>query len=90
MSVTRERINEIVAEGSGFSADEITGDFDLVNVYDEPFPEVIGMVVALEDEWDIELSDDDVEGWRTVGDIYRTLGVTTPAETPVPEGGAET
>lgn len=85
MEPTRERINEIVAEGSGFSAVSITADFDLVNVYDQPFPEIIGMVIALEDEWDIELSDDDVAIWRTVGDVYRTLGVG--AGPSVTEGG---
>jgi acyl carrier protein len=33
----------------------------------------MGVVVDLETEFDIEITDDQIESWRTVGDVIRTV-----------------
>jgi len=34
---------------------------------------VMEVVVDLESEFDIDITDDQIEGWRTVGDLIRTV-----------------
>lgn len=36
---------------------------------------VVGLAVALEERFDIEMSDDHIESWKTVGDVILTVGI---------------
>lgn len=68
---TFERIRELLAEQLELDADSITMDSDIMEDFDADSLDVVDMIMALEDEYSIEIPDEDVETFRTVGDVVR-------------------
>lgn len=68
---TFERIRELLAEQLELDADQITMDSDIMEDFDADSLDVVDMIMALEDEYEIEIPDEDVENFRTVGDVVR-------------------
>jgi acyl carrier protein len=65
------RIRTIVAEQLGVKLDEITEDASILDDLGADSLDVVELVMAIEEEFDIEVPDEDVEGIRTVGDMER-------------------
>lgn len=63
------RIRAIVAEQLGVGADEVTSDANILDDLGADSLDVVEMVMTLEEAFDIEVPDDDVEQMRTVGDV---------------------
>lgn len=68
-----EKVAAILAEQLDVSAEDITVSTDLVNDLGADSLDIVDIVMTLEDEFDLEIPDEDVENVVTVGDIVRYL-----------------
>ncbi|MDF2949998.1 MAG: acyl carrier protein [Sedimentibacter sp.] len=68
-----ERIRDIVAEKVGVEIDEITMETSFADDLEADSITLFELVMALEDEFDIEIDDESIEQITTVGDIVNYL-----------------
>lgn len=64
-----ERIRDMLADSLGISPDDIAPDSDIIDDLEADSLDVVEMVMALEDEFGIEVPDEDVETLRTVAAV---------------------
>ena len=64
-----EKIRDLLAEQRDIPADSITPESDIIDDLEADSLTVLDMVMTLEDEFDIEIPDEDVEKLRTVGSV---------------------
>ena len=64
-----EKVRELLSEQLEIDPDEITLDTDIVNDLGADSLDLVDFVMSLEDEFDKEIPDEDVEGIKTIGDI---------------------
>jgi acyl carrier protein len=65
------RIQAIVSEQLGVESAEVTKDASILDDLGADSLDVVELVMALEEAFDIEVPDDAVEEMRTIGDIQR-------------------
>jgi acyl carrier protein len=65
------RIQSIVSEQLGVESAEVTKDASILDDLGADSLDVVELVMALEEAFDIEVPDDAVEEMRTIGDIQR-------------------
>ena len=75
----REQINEIIRGCISNSDAELTEELSLTTSGVINSLEFISVVAAIEEKWDIEISDRAMEGFRTLGDVYRYVESVIPA-----------
>ncbi len=64
------KVVEIICEQLEFdNPEEITPTTSLVNDLEADSLDAVEVIMALEDEFDIEISDEDAEGFKNIGDI---------------------
>ena len=68
---TFERIRELLAEQLDIDEDKITMDSDILEDFEADSLDVVDMVMTLEDEFGVEVPDEQIENFRTVGDVVR-------------------
>lgn len=68
---TFERIRELLAEQLDIDEDEITMDSDILEDFEADSLDVVDMVMTLEDEFGVEVPDEQIENFHTVGDVVR-------------------
>lgn len=68
---TFERIRELLAEQLDIDEEKITMDSDILEDFEADSLDVVDMVMTLEDEFGVEIPDEDIENFRTVGDVVR-------------------
>lgn len=68
-----EKVTKILIDYTEVPANEITMATDLVNDLDLNSLDVVNIVVAFEDEFEIEIPDRAIRDLITVGDIVRYL-----------------
>ena len=71
MSTVEERVKKIVAEQLGVKDEEVTSDASFVDDLGADSLDTVELVMALEEEFDIEVPDEAVESIRTIGDMER-------------------
>ena len=71
MESTFEKIRGFLAEQLGIEPEKITMDSDLLNDFEADSLDVVDMVMTLEDEFGVEVPDEQIENFRTVGDVVR-------------------
>ena len=64
-----ERIRKIIAEQLGADETEITMDSTFVEDLGADSLDVVELVMAIEDEFDMEIDEDEAENISTVGDV---------------------
>ena len=64
-----EKVQKIIAEGLNISLDKITMDTHLVDDLGADSLDAVELIMALEDEFDIEIADDAAQSIKTVQDI---------------------
>ena len=70
MAATVEtRIKEIVCEQLGVSDDEVTPQASFIDDLGADSLDIVELVMALEEEYEIEISDEDAEKIKTVQDV---------------------
>ena len=63
-----EQVKEVVAEQLNVEADEIHEDSSFVDDLGADSLDLVELVMALEDNFDMKIPDEDVESIKTVGD----------------------
>lgn len=66
-----ERIRQILADQLDLDEDNITMDSDVVDDLEADSLDVVDLIMTLEDEFSVEVPDDQIENFKTVGDIVR-------------------
>jgi acyl carrier protein len=76
MSKTAEesKIIDIIANQLGVDKDIVTAEANIVDDLGADSLDVVELVMALEEAFDMEIPDDDAENIRTVQDIFDYLG----------------
>ena len=68
-----ERIQELISEQLGISADDITLESSFVDDLGADSLDIVELLMAFSDEFDIEISDEEAESIETVGDVLEYL-----------------
>jgi len=68
MASVEERVKQIVAEQLGVDEDQVTNDASFMDDLGADSLDTVELVMALEEEFDIEISDEDAEKIQTVQD----------------------
>ena len=63
------RIRNLVADHFGVDFKEVTSEASILDDLGADSLDVVELVMSLEDTFDIEVPDEEVEGMRTIGDI---------------------
>jgi len=64
-----DRVKEIICEQLGVSADEVTPQASFIEDLGADSLDLVELVMALEEEYSMEISDEDAEKIRTVQDV---------------------
>ena len=66
-----EKVKEIIADKLSINEDEITMDSSFLEDLNADSLDIVELITALEDELDMEIPDEDAEGFVTVGDVVK-------------------
>lgn len=73
MAVSEERIKEIIVEQLGVDADQITPDASFIDDLGADSLDTVELVMAFEEEFDIEIPDEDAEKIRTFRNVIEYM-----------------
>jgi acyl carrier protein len=73
MASIEEKVKQIVAEQLGVDEDQVTGDAAFMDDLGADSLDTVELVMALEEEFDIEISDEDAEKIATVQDAINYI-----------------
>jgi len=73
--VSEERIKEIIVEQLGVDEEQITPDASFIDDLGADSLDTVELVMAFEEEFDVEIPDDDAEKIRTVQDVIDYLNI---------------
>jgi acyl carrier protein len=65
-----ERVTEIIVEQLGVSKEEIVPEASFIDDLGADSLDIVELVMAIEEEFDIEIPDDDAEKIQTIGDAF--------------------
>ena len=68
---TFERIRELLAEQLDIDEEKITMDSNILEDFEADSLDVVDMVMSLEDEFGVEIPDEEIENLHTLGDVVR-------------------
>lgn len=68
-----EKVKEITVEQLGAEEDAVTMDASFVNDLEADSLDIVELMMALEEEFDIEIPDEDAEKISTVGDAVEYI-----------------
>jgi acyl carrier protein len=72
-SFSEQRVKEIITEQLGVSADQVTPDASFIDDLGADSLDQVELVMALEEEFEIEIPDEDAEKMTTVRDAVEYL-----------------
>jgi acyl carrier protein len=76
MSETADRVKKIVVEHLGVDADKVKAEASFIDDLGADSLDIVELVMAFEEEFNIEVHDEDAEKCRTVADILALLEKT--------------
>ena len=79
MSDIAERVKKIVVEHLGVDADKVTDNASFIDDLGADSLDTVELVMAFEEEFDIEIPDDAAEHIQTVGDAVKFITEKTGA-----------
>ena len=68
-----DKIKELVVDQTGVSADELDMDTSLMNDLEADSLDAVEIIMAIEDEFDIEIPDEEAEKFLTIRDMVEYL-----------------
>ena len=68
-----ERIREVICDQLDLEEDKVTMDSDIMEDFEADSLDVVDLVMSIEDEFGLEVPDDQIENFRTVGDVVRYI-----------------
>jgi acyl carrier protein len=72
-SSVEARVKEIVCEQLGVSEDEVTPEASFIEDLGADSLDIVELVMALEEEYEMEISDEDAEKIKTVQDVIHYI-----------------
>jgi acyl carrier protein len=72
-----ERIRQILSDQLDIDEEKITLESDIVDDLEADSLDVVDLVMTIEDEYGLEVPDDQIENFRTVGDVVRYIDENT-------------
>ena len=72
-----ERVREIICSQLDLEEDRVTLDSNILDDFDADSLDVVDLVMSLEDEFAIEVPDEQVESFHTVGYVVRYIEENT-------------
>ncbi len=72
-----EQIKAILAEQLDLDESKITMDSDIVEDLEADSLDVVDLVMSMEDEFGVEVPDEAIESFKTVGDVVRYIEENT-------------
>ena len=73
MSETAERVKKIVVEHLGVEGDKVTEEASFIDDLGADSLDIVELVMAFEEEFGLEIPDEDAEKITTVGDAIRYI-----------------
>ena len=68
MSETADRVKKIVVEHLGVEPEKVTEDASFIDDLGADSLDIVELVMAMEEEFEVEIPDDEAENIKTVGD----------------------
>ena len=69
-----EKVKSIIAEQLGVKPDEVTPQASFIDDLGADSLDTVELIMALEEEFGVEIPDEDAEKMRTVGDAIKYVG----------------
>ena len=73
MAAVEEKIKSIIAEQLGVKIDEVTPQASFIDDLGADSLDTVELIMALEEEFSVEIPDEDAEKMTTVGDAIRYI-----------------
>ena len=73
MAATAEKIRQIIAEQLGVKAEDVTPQASFIDDLGADSLDTVELVMALEEEFSIEIPDEDAEKMRTVSEAIKYI-----------------
>ncbi|MDO4155600.1 MAG: acyl carrier protein [Oscillospiraceae bacterium] len=70
---TFDKIKEMIVDQLDVEADEVTMDANIQDDLGADSLDIVDLVMAVEDEFEVKIEDEVVEGMKTVGDIVKFI-----------------
>lgn len=68
-----EKIKELLADQLDANANEMTMDTDIANDLGADSLDVVELLMSIEDEFEVEIPDEQIENIKTIGDLTRYI-----------------
>jgi len=73
MATLEERLKTIIVDQLGVEADKVTANASFINDLGADSLDIVELVMAMEEEFDLEIPDEEAEKIKTVGDAVNYL-----------------
>ncbi len=71
--MTLDKVKEIIVDQLDVDEDKVTMDASIIDDLGADSLDIVDMIMTLEEEFDVKISDDEVENVKTVGDIVKII-----------------
>lgn len=73
MDVSFEKIKEIIVDQMGVDPDKVTENASFIDDLGADSLDIVELIMTFEEEFDMEMSDEDAEKIATVGDVIKYI-----------------
>ena len=73
LNMVYERIKEILADQLDAAADSMSMDSDIAADLGADSLDVVELLMTIEDEFDVEIPDEEIENIKTIGDLVKYI-----------------
>ena len=75
-----DKIRDIIVDQLDASADDVTAEASIIDDLGADSLDVVDLISSVDDEFDVEIPDEEVENIKTVGDIVSYIESATSEE----------